>query len=377
MKFEWKSCLRLGAVLFGLFLLIYYWDRLSGLGWLALQVAWPLILGLIMAYVVNIPMAFYERHFPACGPAWLQKLRRPICLVLSVLSVFAIVVLIVRMILPELVSCVTLLLEQLPGALNAVAAQLETNFHLSDWLSGDADSFLQGNTDWQKLIQQMVDWLISGFGGAMASITGLISSVVSGTVTVVVAAIFSIYVLMGKERLGRQFRRLLDTYWKPRWTEKLYYVLRTVDNCFHRFIVGQCVEAVILGLLCILGMLIFRFPYAGMIGALIGFTALIPVAGAYIGAIVGALMIFTVSPIQALLFLVFLVVLQQLEGNLIYPRVVGSSIGLPGIWVLAAVTVGGGLLGVGGMLLGVPLTAAVYQLLRHDMNRRSAPAPET
>ena len=377
MKFEWKSCLRLGAVLFGLFLLIYYWDRLSGLGWLALQVAWPLILGLIMAYVVNIPMAFYERHFPACGPAGLQKLRRPICLVLSVLSVFAIVVLIVRMILPELVSCVTLLLEQLPGALNAVAAQLETNFHLSDWLSGDADSFLQGNTDWQKLIQQMVDWLISGFGGAMASITGLISSVVSGTVTVVVAAIFSIYVLMGKERLGRQFRRLLDTYWKPRWTEKLYYVLHTVDNCFHRFIVGQCVEAVILGLLCILGMLIFRFPYAGMIGALIGFTALIPVAGAYIGAVVGALMIFTVSPIQALLFLVFLVVLQQLEGNLIYPRVVGSSIGLPGIWVLAAVTVGGGLLGVGGMLLGVPLTAAVYQLLRHDMNRRNAPAPET
>ena len=182
---------------------------------------------------------------------------------------------------------------------------------------------------------------------------------------------------MGKERLGHQFRRLLDTYWKPRWTEKLYYVLRTVDNCFHRFIVGQCVEAVILGLLCILGMLIFRFPYAGMIGALIGFTALIPVAGAYIGAVVGALMIFTVSPIQALLFLVFLVVLQQLEGNLIYPRVVGSSIGLPGIWVLAAVTVGGGLLGVGGMLLGVPLTAAVYQLLRHDMNRRSAPAPET
>ena len=377
MKFEWKSCLRLGAVLFGLFLLIYYWDRLAGLGWLALQVAWPLILGLIMAYVVNIPMAFYERHFPACGLAGLQKLRRPICLVLSVLSVFAIVVLIVRMILPELVSCVTLLLEQLPGALNAVAAQLETNFHLSDWLSGDADSFLQGNTDWQKLIQQMVDWLISGFGGAMASITGLISSVVSGTVTVVVAAIFSIYVLMGKERLGHQFRCLLDTYWKPRWTEKLYYVLRTVDNCFHRFIVGQCVEAVILGLLCILGMLIFRFPYAGMIGALIGFTALIPVAGAYIGAVVGALMIFTVSPIQALLFLVFLVVLQQLEGNLIYPRVVGSSIGLPGIWVLAAVTVGGGLLGVGGMLLGVPLTAAVYQLLRHDMNRRSAPTPET
>ncbi|MGM9594064.1 MAG: AI-2E family transporter [Candidatus Onthomonas sp.] len=377
MKLEWKSGLRLGVCLFGLFLLIHYWDQLAGLGVLALQVAWPLMLGLVLAYVVNIPMAFYERHFPASGPAWLQKLRRPVCLVLSVLSVLAIVVLIVRMILPELVSCVTLLLEQLPGALNAVAVQLETNFHLSDWLSGEADSLLQGDTDWQKLIQQLVDWLISGFGGAMASITGLISSVVSGTVSVVVAMIFSIYVLMGKERLGRQIHRLLDTYCKPRWTEKLYYVLDTVDNCFHRFIVGQCVEAVILGLLCIIGMLIFRFPYAVMIGTLIGFTALIPVAGAYIGAIVGALMIFTVSPIQAVLFIVFLVVLQQLEGNLIYPRVVGSSIGLPGIWVLAAVTVGGGLMGVGGMLLGVPLTAAVYQLLRHDMNRRSLPTPET
>ena len=377
MKLEWKSGLRLGVCLFGLFLLIHYWDQLAGLGGLALQVAWPLMMGLVLAYVVNIPMAFYERHFPTSGPAWLQKLRRPVCLVLSVLSVLAIVVLIVRMILPELVSCVTLLLEQLPGALNAVAAQLETNFHLSDWLSGEANSLFQGDTDWQKLIQQLVDWLISGFGGAMASITGLISSVVSGTVSVVVAMIFSIYVLMGKERLGRQIHRLLDTYCKPRWTEKLYYVLGTVDNSFHRFIVGQCVEAVILGLLCMIGMLIFRFPYAVMIGTLVGFTALIPVAGAYIGAIVGALMIFTVSSLQAVLFIVFLVVLQQLEGNLIYPRVVGSSIGLPGIWVLAAVTVGGGLMGVGGMLLGVPLTAAVYQLLRHDMNRRSAPAPET
>ncbi|MGM9536930.1 MAG: AI-2E family transporter [Candidatus Onthomonas sp.] len=377
MKFEWKNCLRFGAVLFGLFLLIYYWEGLSGLGGLALQVAWPLILGLILAYVVNIPMAFYERHFPASGPAWLQTLRRPICLVLSVLSVLLIVVLIVRMIVPELISCVTLLLEQLPGALNAVASQLETSFHLSDWLSGEANSFLQGDTDWQKLIQQLVDWLISGFGGAITSITGLISSVVSGVVSLVVAMIFSIYVLMGKERLGRQIRKLLETYCKPRWTEKFYYVLDTVNNCFHRFIVGQCIEAVILGLLCMVGMLIFRFPYAVMIGTLIGFTALIPVAGAYIGAIVGALMIFTVSPIQALLFIVFLVILQQLEGNLIYPRVVGSSIGLPGIWVLAAVTVGGGLMGVGGMLLGVPLTAAVYQLLRHDMNRRSVPAPET
>ena len=140
--------------------------------------------------------------------------------------------------------------------------------------------------------------------------------------------------------------------------------------------VGQCTEAVILGLLCMAGMLLLGFPYATMVGTFIGFTALIPVAGAYIGAGVGAFMIFTVSPVKALLFLLFIAVLQQLEGNLIYPRVVGASIGLPGVWVLAAVTVGGGVLGVAGMLLAVPLAAAAYQMLREDVRRRNLPAEE-
>ncbi|MBQ8186804.1 MAG: AI-2E family transporter, partial [Clostridia bacterium] len=161
-----------------------------------------------------------------------------------------------------------------------------------------------------------------------------------------------------------------DSYLHTRLANRVRYVVRVIDGSFHSFIVGQCVEAVVLGCLCIIGMLIFRFPYATMIGCLVGFTALIPVAGAYIGAAVGAFMIFTVEPIQALFFVIFLVVLQQLEGTLIYPRVVGASIGLPGVWVLAAVTIGGGVLGVGGMLLGVPLAAAVYQLLRNDVTRR-------
>ena len=145
-----------------------------------------------------------------------------------------------------------------------------------------------------------------------------------------------------------------------------------LNNSFHNYIVGQCTEAVILGILCTIGMLILRLPYASMIGALIAFTALIPVAGAYIGAGVGAFMILTVSPVKALVFLIFLVVLQQLEGNIIYPKVVGSSIGLPGIWVLAAVTVGGGILGIGGMLLGVPVTAALYQIIKDDIKERTS-----
>ena len=149
------------------------------------------------------------------------------------------------------------------------------------------------------------------------------------------------------------------------------HFFKTLNDCFHSYIVGQCTEAVILGLLCTFGMLIFRLPYATMIGALIAFTALIPIAGAYIGAFVGAFMIIMVSPFKALIFLIFIVILQQIEGNLIYPKVVGSSIGLPGIWVLAAVTVGGGIMGIMGMLLGVPLAACVYRLLREDVNRVS------
>ena len=159
----------------------------------------------------------------------------------------------------------------------------------------------------------------------------------------------------------------MRNYLKPTWNTKITHWLGVLNDCFRKYITGQCLEAVILGILCCIGMAIFQFPYAMMIGTLIGFTALIPVAGAYIGAAVGAIMIFTVSPIKALFFLIFIIVLQQLEGNLIYPKVVGSSIGLPALWVLAAVTIGGGLMGVLGMLIGVPIAAALYRLIREDL----------
>ena len=175
--------------------------------------------------------------------------------------------------------------------------------------------------------------------------------------------------------LDCQLHRAMLHFLPGRTCRKIEHVAKVLDHCFHRYIVGQCTEAVILGLLCTLGMSILRLPYATMISALIAFTALIPIAGAYIGAGVGAFLILMVSPIQALTFLIFIVVLQQLEGNLIYPKVVGDSIGLPGIWVLAAVTVGGGVLGIGGMLLGVPLAAAAYQLVQEDI-RKSTPIPE-
>ena len=366
---EWKGPLRWAAVLFGLYLAIHYWARLSGMALMALGAAFPLVLGAVIAYAVNILMSQYERwYFPSSRQPAVVKSRRPVCLLLAYASLIALVVLIVRMILPELVQSITLLLQELVPLLQQLSVKLNEN---QDQLAGlfAAD----GTVNWQELAAQAVNFLLAGLGGVMGSLVSIASATVSAAFTAIVSVIFSIYLLLDKEKLARQCALVLKTYLKPGWYRRLLYFLETLDRCFRRFVVGQCTEAVILGLLCVGGMLLFQFPYASMVGTLIGFTALIPVAGAYIGAGVGAFMIFTVSPLKALLFLVFISVLQQLEGNLIYPRVVGSSIGLPGIWVLAAVTIGGGVLGIGGMLLAVPLAAACYQMLRDDTVRRSRP----
>ncbi|MGN0202970.1 MAG: AI-2E family transporter, partial [Coprococcus sp.] len=346
---EWKTCIRGGVTVLLVYLLIHYWSSLSGIVRLAVSAAVPLILGCVIAYIVNILMSFYERYFLTGkkNEKW-QRIRRPVCMLLSFLTVVLVIFLIIRMIIPELVDCIRLVLDQLPDAMNSLYAWAENNLHISEWLSEEAGQIYSSsfqNTDWQEVVKKVLDWLMTGVGGAMASILTVVTSLFSTAVTVLVAFVFSIYLLLGKERLSRQCGLLIRTYCGEKVSRRVLYVLSTFNQSFHSFIVGQCLEAVILGGLCTIGMLILGFPYATMIGCLIGFTALIPVAGAYIGAGVGCFMIFTVSPLKAILFLVFIVVLQQLEGNLIYPRVVGASIGLPGIWVLAAVTVGGGILG--------------------------------
>ncbi len=372
MKIDWKTCFRLIVTAMSVFLLIYYWAAFSNLFLAVIGAAFPLLIGCAIAYVVNILMSFYEKYYVIiCKRAAIRKLKRPICMVLAFLTVFLILVVISQMIFPELAACVGVLIEMLPEALNTAYDWLEKHFEISRYLSGNTKLLLNQDINWPNIVKTAADMILTGFGGAMNSIISLLSSFFSALITFFLGFIFSIYILAGKEKLGRNFMQLVHTYMSREGEDRLVYVLRTVNHSFHSFIVGQCVEAVIIGSLCMIGMWIFRFPYATMIGCLIGFTALIPVAGAYIGAFIGAFMIFTVSPIKALMFLVFLVILQQLEDNLIYPRVVGSSIGLPGIWVLAAVTVGGGILGIGGMLLGVPLCASLYQLLKRDVKKRS------
>jgi len=377
MKAEWKGHVRLGVVLFALYLAIHYWNRITGLLLLALGAAFPLLLGCAVAYVVNILMCVFERYWPRSKGRLTAALQRPVCLVLSFVSLFMLLFLLVRMILPELAQSVGLLIRELIPVLEQITAELNESADLSQLFHSFGFATNNGTIDWNATLTAALKWLITGLGGVMGSVVSLVTTLTSTVFTLVVSLIFSIYLLVGKETLARQANRVMQAYLKPVWYEKTVYVLDTLNTCFHRFIVGQCTEAVVLGLLCMAGMLLFGFPYATMVGTLIGFTALIPVAGAYIGAGVGAFLIFTVSPAKALLFLLFIVVLQQLEGNLIYPKVVGSSIGLPGIWVLAAVTVGGGIMGVFGMLLAVPLAATAYQILRRDVAKRCAEqAPE-
>lgn len=363
MKLDVKTCLRAGVTIFLLYLCIHYWPSVARTGSLLLSAAMPLLLGAVMAYLVNILMTFYEhRLFGRAASGAGLKLKRPLCMALAFATLLIIVVLLLVLVIPELVSCIRVIAAGVPGVVADFTKWCEEQGILPETI---ADSLAQ--IDWKSRMTDIVKVLTAGVGSAANAIVNTVTSVVSGFVTFFMALIFSIYLLLGKEKLGRQLQKIMERYLRDGWNRKIRYVVGVVNDCFHRYIVGQCTEAVILGVLCMLGMLLIRLPYATMIGALIGFTALIPVAGAYIGAIVGAFMILTVAPVKALIFLVFIVILQQLEGNLIYPKVVGSSLGLPALWVLAAVTVGGGVMGISGMLLGVPLSAAIYRLVRNDV----------
>ena len=365
MKLTWKESLKIFLILFGLYLGVHYWPAAVGLVKEILGAAVPLILGCVVAYLVNILMSFYEGlWFPRTRSGPLAASRRPVCMAGAFATLIAIVALIIGLIVPQLVSCVRLIIAQVPGFISRTLVWIDQWEFVPDDIIARLSAI-----DWNSKIGQIISVLTSGIGDVMGVVVSTVSSVFSGTLKFLLSLIFSIYVLSCKETLGRQIHRVLRRYLKDSWVSKIEYITTVIDDCFHHYIVGQCIEAVIIGVLCALGMGLLGLPYAGMIGALVGFTALIPVAGAYIGAAVGAFMILTVNPIQALVFLVFLVVLQQLEGNLIYPRVVGSSMGLPGIWVLAAVTVGGGVMGIGGMLLGVPLAAAAYRLVGEDVRR--------
>ncbi|MBS6396138.1 MAG: AI-2E family transporter [Clostridiales bacterium] len=360
---EKKELIQYATICVGILILVYlYWDRVFAWLGILLNISKPLLTGCAVAYILNLIMSFYERNLFS---KWKKShtAKRAISILLALVTLLFIFSLIINMVLPELKSCGEALIASIPVAYEQIRTFLYNNPDLAALLPTTSNI----QFDMQSILKDLVDWIGSGAG---ASIFGYLSSFVGVIFNLFVTLVFAIYLLAGKEWLSHQMSRLITTYFPRGFKDKLHYVLGTLDNSFHRFIVGQCMEAVILGSLCVLGMALLRFPYAVMIGVLIGATALIPIFGAYIGGVIGFILIFSQSPFQSVLFVVFLVVLQQLENQLIYPRVVGSSIGLPGILVFSSVTIGGSLFGVTGVLLGIPLTAAGYQLLKNDLRKR-------
>ncbi len=368
-----KNLMMIMLSVFIVFLAIHYWPSISAVLGVLVSASVPLIVGCLIAYIVNIPMSYYERVlFFAAKSSFSKKIKRPVCIILAVLSIIAIVAAVLTLIIPEFINAVDLIIQQI----RAFIKNLENIPRIYNLIPKEVIQRLS-SMDWESTIKQAWGFLVNGIGGTVNVVFSTIRSIFSSAFDVFIAIAFSLYILAFKEKISRQIKVLLSTYVKKDKLNVVYRIKDTVNVTFHSFIVGQCFEAVVLGTLCTLGMVVFRFPNAMSIGALVGLTALIPIAGAWIGAGIGAFLIFTVSPIKALLFIVYIVVLQQLENNLIYPKVVGTSIGLPGFMVLAAITIGGGTLGIGGMLLSVPLVASIYKLVKNDVEKKQLALADT
>ncbi len=361
-----KTVLKFGLVFLAVLFVFCYRDAVLRGILNFLSAVYPLLFGLAAAYVLNIPMTFFERHyFPKHDhKKAVQQTRRPVCILASVLSLAVLAILIVYLVIPELLKCVPTLLGKIPPVINRISE----NEKVRTFLPEKTFTTLQ-SVKWETYITEGVI-LSRGTNGLFSVILATVTSVLSTVATCIIALVFAIYLLANKEKCIAATKRIIRIYlpFSVHW--RTVQIGKVLNKSFRGFIVGQCTEAVIIGVLCAIGMRVLGFPYAGMIGALVGFLALIPIVGAYVGAVAGTIMISTVSLFKGLMFLVFIIVLQQLEDNLIYPRVVGKKIGLPAFLVLAAITVGGGLFGIAGMLLGVPITAAAYTLLREDMDKR-------
>ncbi len=369
---EWKTCFKVGLSIFVLYLCIHYWGNISGILFALLGAALPLLGGCIVAYLVNILMSLYEKiYFPKSTKKFVTKSRRGVCMLFAFVTLFAIIFVVIYIVAPQLVECLGMILAKVPTLISKVVAFMQENHILPDDILASISAI-----DWSTRLEQIISTVLSGVGDLAGFLLSAVSSVFSAVVSALISFIFAIYLLFGKEHLAARYHEITHHYFSEKVCEKSNYFWSVMNSSFRGYVVGQCIEAVVIGVLCLAGMLILGLPYAAMISALIAVTALIPVAGAYIGAITGAVLIFTISPIKAIIFVVFIVILQQLETNLIYPRVVGSSMGLPGIWVLAAVTVGGGVLGIVGLLLSVPLVAAIYRFINDDLAKETQPVVE-
>lgn len=335
-----------------------------------INIIFPFLLGGAIAFILNVPMSFLERQIFGKGNAdgkTVQRIARPCSLTLTILCMLGVIALVMFVVIPQLGSTFVSLGKSIQDFMPGAILWMEELFHNNEEIME-----LLGNLDmdWDKLLDSVVSFFKSGAGNVLNSTMSAAKSIISSVTTFFIAFVFACYILLQKEKLHVQMKKIFYAYLPKKIVEKMLDVCSLTYRTFSSFLTGQCVEALILGAMFFAAMGILRLPYALLVGILIAFTALIPIFGAFIGCIVGAFLILMVNPVQAFTFVVMFLVLQQIEGNLIYPKVVGNSVGLPSIWVLAAVSIGGSLMGVVGMLVFIPLVSVVYILFRGDVYKR-------
>ena len=325
----------------------------------------PFLLGIILAFVLNVLNNFIEKKiFGKIKPSkiW-NKIKRPLCITLSLILVFLTIFFVMNLLIPQLKNSASLFTDTLPAYKEDIIGILN-KFDVDESTVNKVGEYLD---NFGKVI---TDYIKGNSKDVITVTTEVATSVVNIISKGIITLVFAIYMIAQKETLSRQINKVMKAYLKPKTINKINTVGTLANKTFSNFVTGQCLEALIFGSLVFVGMLIFRFPYASTIGVLLGFTALIPIFGAFIGTAVGFILIMMVSPVKAILFVVFIIVLQQIGGNLIYPRVVGKSIGLPGMWVLLSVTVGGSIGGILGMLIATPLCSLLYALFTKMVNDR-------
>lgn len=346
-----RQYLPLFVTLFGLYLAISYWPSVAKFIGHVSHATIPLLVGAVLAYIINILLNQWEHLYEKCFPSnQSQGLKRGICIALSYISIVVILGLVLWLVIPEVVACVKLLLAHHSQLIKRAVK----------YLSSHSFKYIDPNKiNWSAIVKEAS----AGVGGTYQVVKHAASRIITFDTTSIIAIFFSVYLLVFKEMLRRQFNKLVDL-WVPKAKGQIMYIINVFDSSFSGYISGQCKDAAILGICCFIGMTILRLPYAYMMGAVTTVTALIPIIGAILGASVGIIIIFAVSPVKALIFLIFIIVLQQLDNRITYPIVVGKSIDLPSVWVFVAVMVGGGVSGILGMMFTVPLFSALYRIIR-------------
>lgn len=331
------------------------------------SIVFPFLLGAAMAFILNVPMSFMEKRLFSKTKGKAKKLKRPICLVLAILFVVAILWIVLLVVIPEVASTVASLSVNIEAALIKLQRWamdiFEDNKQIEVWIAS-----LQ--FDWDGIIHTAFGFLKNGAGNVLNSTMTVAKTVINSVMNFCVAFVFVCYILLQKEKLAVQIRKILYAFFSKKVVTKVLDIASLSYKTFANFVTGQCCEAVILGTMFFISMSILRFPYALLVGVLIAFTALIPIFGAFIGCFLGTFLILVADPMKAIAFVILFLVLQQVEGNLIYPHVVGGSVGLPSIWVLVAVTVGGSLMGIVGMLVFIPICSVLYALFREMVYKR-------